>query len=199
MKEGSSKAISIFISLIAVTISCLSWWESRQSRFISDQSKMINEQNRLINEENRLINERNRLMNEEVNRPIFTFVRIDHELSQAEGKGREVVYPSVILKNTGKITAKINDFRWKPLVFNKPNGCELIYAGISLSPSTNPMQPPGAEQTFFCENYKLTPECAKSPTLDVTLFITIDYTDEVSGKQYSQKFVEGVDFFEKKK
>jgi hypothetical protein len=100
MPSESPKWLPLVLSLVAIAVSGLSWWESH----------------------------RNRVINEEVNRPLLSVTTIAAEASEPKA-GRLYMFFTVKLKNNGKGTANVSDVIIEPRLALQPNGCEIVPLG----------------------------------------------------------------------
>jgi len=156
------KLIPILISLIAVTISCLGWWESH----------------------------RGRLINEEINRPILTATSITMQRigSLVFEKGSPYAYPIMIritVKNVGKSSAVVQATNINFGMFpNDPAGCN---SRIAVEESSSTTVLPGMESTFS-QVVDLSNACLQKKEMAVDLNANVIYVDAGSGSQYKQHF-----------
>lgn len=155
------KLIPILISVLAVIISCLSWWEGH----------------------------RGRLINEEINRPVLTMVNIekDTDTTFMSEYGKAFAL-SAVLKNTGRTTAYINESIAVITISNASKVCTVMAPNfLELSrPYSEPQNIlTGAEERFH-DCVVLPPNCEQEPTLNFDFRILLRYTDSVTGKEYSQ-------------
>lgn len=157
--------VSIVLSIVAVAISCLSWWESS----------------------------RNRLLNEEINRPVLSIASIDKALGAVEiPESHGSIYSfSVHLKNNGKSTARTVDGDVM-VYFDGSSDTACRHIPWDMGPMwkeqlNRPEALPGIEEELFGE-ITLTPACEKSESLRFQLFTTVTYEDVNSGRQYFQRF-----------
>ena len=164
--SGSPSWIPIFTSVVALIISGLSLWESH----------------------------RNRKINEELNRPVLSVAFRDVRSTWSES----VYIGDVIgieiftsLKNAGKATATVSRAEINPNFKNPSGDCRLLSSNPSAS--RRGFEVLAGQDTEISGNLSVTPACEKSPVLNFELNIKVDYTDDSSGKQYSQSFVEKVD------
>jgi hypothetical protein len=160
------KLIPILISVTAVTISCLSWWESH----------------------------RGRLINEEVNRPILVLsdVRYTYGSSGVVEKNHLLVTFLVKLKNNGKFTARVHNVNISPggLTSRIP-GCEetkleeLPIIPLEILPGMD---------SIFLGDISVSPECKDQPIV-FFVHTNVQYSDSRPDSKYEQSFTERVEVF----
>lgn len=154
------KLIPILISLIAVTISCLSWWESHRSR----------------------------LINEEINRPILALTSLQIATYEEPNQHEDYfpLYLNILptVKNVGKSTAIVKEFKISPS-FYFGNGCKSVGQGHQESIDfMNPLLS-GAEVSHIYV-FDLMPECRKEQRWYLETEININYVNAGSGVEYTQ-------------
>lgn len=166
------KLIPILISVVALSISCLSWWESH----------------------------RGRLINEEINRPILSLVKIDPNPVRADvfRFPEQVISFDISIKNIGKSTAELDDINVEVTrVSNKFDKCEQrkdIEKGLSDVGDAykNVFLLPGVEQNIS-GNAVMTNECDSETGFRFSVSVKVDYTDVVTNQKYSQFLGQQVD------
>lgn len=97
MSLESPRWLALGLSLVAITVSGLSWWESH----------------------------RNRVINEEVNRPLLSVSTVTAEAGEPEA-GRLLIFFTIKLKNSGKGTASVSNVIVEPHLALQSNGCEIV-------------------------------------------------------------------------
>lgn len=90
--------VSIVLSIIAVVISCLSWWESH----------------------------RGRLINEEANRPVLSLENVTAELHTLEKDEGERINFELHLKNIGKVTATVFKVDMLAMLDGSSPNCDTV-------------------------------------------------------------------------
>jgi hypothetical protein len=159
------KLAPILISLIAIAISCLSWWESRRSR----------------------------LMNEEINRPLLVLSKMDHHSFSSSGIGFGNISTSfvAVIKNTGKVTALIEDVHVRPSrVRSMGPDCQIVYGVTTNLPDVVTQREilPGMEAEYLgVIHVRLV---CSAVDLQYIVNTTLTYTDINSGKSYKQSFTQ---------
>lgn len=114
MSSESPKWIALALSLIALTISSLSWWEAHQVK----------------------------LMNEEINQAIFEAE--DLRITSYATKDQIVANFNIPLKNIGKFTAMVHLIDMQPRLVNPAKNCAVqppnnltVFTGVEILPGTN--------------------------------------------------------------
>src|SRR5467141_1485338 len=115
MPSESPKWIALALSLVAITISGLSWWESH----------------------------RGRVMNEELNRPVLALSK-EIEIVAHPMTNQSVIGFTASLKNVGKTTAIINNLEWESALLKTDINCPIKDAHIIPAPQPISILP-GAE------------------------------------------------------
>jgi hypothetical protein len=186
MSSESPKWIALIFSIIAITISGLSWWESRQ----------------------------NRIINQEVNRPILKVagVSLSKDISPVVGSFKKetgiiikgsafttTVWFKVKIANVGKSTATLYHVQIESFIpprIGSPfeeNTCKSEHPVFSVGAPGIEMVP-GSEESFR-GSVNLTKEC-DSLTVYVSCLVT--YSDTITARQYFQTLVEEVELSPKK-
>lgn len=172
--------IPIVLSAIALTISYWGWRESH----------------------------RGRLINEEINRPVLTFSKIETTYATSSPEASEtVVMFRVVLKNTGRFTARIQEGRVTPIFLGNSNrDCQFISLThtdkIQTHMSGAPTEILSDMEGTFMGSIIVSSACNN---LSISFFVTteVEYYDNLSAsdKRYKQRFSQSVnaslDFLEK--
>lgn len=169
--------ISLTIAIIALIISCLSWWESHQGRII----------------------------NEEVNRPVLSLAGIETDAGKLRiFKSPHIPLVFVVrLKNTGRVTARITEAKVEPGQFASDKVCET-HPDSSREPgilnqfehgTTNPREMLVGVEQSISGIVSLSKACLEVPLLRFGVTVTVRYVDVASGKEYSQTFEENIDVY----
>jgi hypothetical protein len=159
--------ISFVLSILAIVISGLSWWESHS----------------------------NRLLNEEINRPVLSLGSIESRYGETLRSGETVILFDVGLKNSGKFTARIDKYVIESVHLNSGLGClpkSTLGEPIEKIPSMPTWHEilPGQEEHFLGKA-TISPECAKLPILEFLVDVSVSYVD-TTGKTYLQNFLQHV-------
>ena len=162
MSSESPKWIALVLSVFAITISGLSWWESH----------------------------RNRLVAEEVNRPILSDSKgFEITVNRNIGSTGQMEW-RVLLKNTGKQTASIDRGRFQHQIVNvSPNDCSIVNKtdGV-LHGASFPQHPiPAGEEAAVVGHIELSQNCDSVKLLVFIVDLEIIYTDP-GGREYIQHF-----------
>lgn len=165
------KLVPIIISLVALIVSGLSWWEGRQVRRI----------------------------NEEINRPILALSILETSVSPPSTfstkpfaflRETAVIAFKIKLSNTGKTTAHMQGFnvdKSLPVFDFKPCKKSIIEEINVWDMLQYPKEVlPGEEKTFWTRA-KVNTDCNE---LSVQVFVDITYVDNASGREYNQYFKE---------
>jgi hypothetical protein len=165
IKSEPSKWLPLILSLTAIGISCLSWWESHRGRII----------------------------NEEVNRPILTLNSL--ETTFRRGRDYLEVTLKYNLKNVGKVEAVVTNasiqqgFESEMVADIIPRDltCKLSPAPTDDG-STYLKVLPGFEDYNY-QTLAVNKECGKLYELEFKdASIVVTYSDQVSGRLYLQEF-----------
>lgn len=160
------KLTPIVISLIAVTISCLSWYESHRGRMI----------------------------NEEINRPILSLSSIEIEsavysMPFRDYEDRVILFFTAKVKNVGKSTAVVRRTEITPTFFRESpgTGCKIIPEIDRITNYNQEKEPilAGAEEEYVGD-IQLTLACEQKSSWDFKVEALIDYGDVATGHTYSQ-------------
>src|SRR5205807_1373522 len=113
MPSESPKWIALALSVIALTISSLSWWEAHQVK----------------------------LMNKEINQAIFEAEEL--HITSYPTRDHIIANFKVSLKNIGKFTAMVHLADMKPHLVNPAKNCTIqpdistYFTGVEILPGTN--------------------------------------------------------------
>ncbi len=159
MSIEPSRWIPIGVSLLAIVISCLSWWESHRGRII----------------------------NEEINRPILAINGITTSPSAVLGSGEAqiIIWLTIKLKNSGKATAIVDKPRVEPFLLFQTDDCKMDDSEFMQSPQNLEILQ-GSEEAVMRRVAIAGSGCEKRTELSLGLRLVIGYTDAGSGKQYFQ-------------
>lgn len=166
-KLDPSKWLAILLSLTAITISSLSWWESHRSRLVT----------------------------EEINRPILTIDGVtirDSSWRRAPSATKinndNFVRFDVRIKNSGKVTAIWT--KDKAYTESFDNDCAIVSRQSYMTDTGSTDLIPGFD-IYVEQGVSLSPNCGESKGFALTFSITVDYTD-ASGRPYRQFLSEAV-------
>jgi hypothetical protein len=162
--------ISLILSIAAIVISSLGWWESHS----------------------------NRVINEEVNRPVLLVSSVQYNARRESNQyftGINIDF-KITLKNTGKITAKLfkqvveadlENNRGSGRCIEFPLGDEGLESEQEILPGME------TELTGHASvGDDIEPECRNFP-LHIDLFIRTLYSEGIADKPYNQFLVEKLD------
>jgi hypothetical protein len=158
--------LSLIFSILAIVVSCFSWWESHSNRLIS----------------------------EEVNRPILSVGNIESKYGETLGNGEVVIVFDLALKNTGKFAAKVDKYVLEPILINSGSRCipnSILGKSLDKVPSTAGPEILAGQETHLLGNATLSSECAKLPILEYLVDLSVSYAD-TTGKPYVQNFLQHI-------
>lgn len=160
--------LSLVLSIGAIIISSLSWWEGHQ----------------------------NRIINEEINRPVLSIARTDQDVGSVfiPNSGGSVYSFYVDVKNIGKATATILKANVEPRILYPTDTCNRIpYDTNGMDDVLNRDEVlPGMEKTLFGEVI-LPKACEQLQVLKFQQSVTITYRDVATGREYYQGFVSSIE------
>jgi hypothetical protein len=172
--------ISLALAIIALVVSCLSWWESHQGRII----------------------------NEEANRPVLSVAGIETDAGATRlWKSPDIPLTVVVrLKNTGRVTARITEAKVEPDQFASDIVCEtrpdpndaLGYLNRfeRVKPWTyNPREMLVGVEESISGMLVLSRACLEVPLLKIVVTVTVRYVDVASGKEFSQNFDDHIEVY----
>jgi hypothetical protein len=164
VKTEPSKWIPIGISCFALVISCLGWWDSHRGRII----------------------------NEEINRPNLAIsgVTTSPSVVSVSAKDKTIIWFTIKLKNSGRVTAMVDQHRVQPFLLFQTDDCKVDDAEFMLSPQGLEILS-GSEESVMCR-IAIAGLCEQRPSLSFGLRMVIRYTEAGSGKQYVQDLVSDV-------
>jgi hypothetical protein len=153
------KAFPIFISVLALVISFLSWNDSH----------------------------RGRLINEEANRPVLTLASIQPSLDTLTNDEGERISLKVKLKNSGKVTSTVSSLSVLPYLMHSSGSCQLEFAGIGKEGIAWTQESidiaPGEEQGVL-RQFIVSRTCK---VLRFQIDVAIRYVD-TNGREFGQHF-----------
>src|SRR5882724_3419724 len=155
MASESPKWIALVLSLIAIVVSGLSWWESH----------------------------RNRIIAEGVNRPILVVDSVTSDWKITGLVASKDIWGSfeVTTRNTGKVTALLTNHDATAKIEPGSQHCEILQQVSELEPTVDI----ASGTTFrFGQSIRLSPEC-KEGKFRFLLTIELKYRDATSGQEYS--------------
>jgi hypothetical protein len=152
--------IPIIISIIALVVSGLSWWESRLGR----------------------------LYNEETNRPVLSLTGIEPDINTLkDDKGERVIF-SIRLSNSGKVTATLTRLEMLAMLHPYREDCDVDNVGDEESTTwgdgTGIVFAPGEEHTGILRSAIVSKTCG---SLKFNLVLIANYSDP-TGKAFIQRF-----------
>src|SRR6266446_1889696 len=162
--------VAIVLSVVAVILSLLSWWESHQ----------------------------NRRINEEINRPILSLTSMGTEsqifVMMQEGYMNHVgLFFTATLKNVGKSTAIIRKSTVTPTLSYPDDKCQIVKEeSVSKQSDTGEPILIGNEEKYV-GIINLTFQCEERKLWSIGVDVDMEYVDAGSGQSYSQQFHKGVD------
>jgi hypothetical protein len=161
MPSESPKRIALVLSIFAITISGLGWWESH----------------------------RGRLMNEEINRPVLTLSDLQIGSVVAGDSNRLVgVFLTAKVSNTGKSTASVQHISLTPsLSFLTDEACKITDIPSDRVTAQGIREIFANSQVVVTQEVFFSDGCEKLAWLNFDVSMPIAYTDSASGKQYFQE------------
>lgn len=156
--------VAIILSTAAVIVSGFSWWEAS----------------------------RNRRLNEDVNRPVFSIVKVDKHLSarpKQEGEGDTFDFV-VDVKNIGRSTARILKAEVEPHIHRAFGNCGLAYPNKTEIKYGFQRETPQGTERLLNSVVTITTGCESSRELGFRLNVILTYLDTSSGIEYYQSEME---------
>ncbi len=162
IKSEPSKWLPIAFSLLAVLISCLSWWEAHRARTLA----------------------------QDVNRPVLQFDRISCEVQSALRPGETDTVVHVRVKNVGKATASLDKSDIVFLLPKNLENCTLSAGfGADYVGGLDGNEILVGFSYTLTEYVSASSGCQKFSSLGVGFLIDVEYSD-ASGASYSQRLRE---------
>lgn len=165
------KLIPILISLIALFVSALSWWESHQSR----------------------------LINQEVNRPILYFDGVQHFMYEndppnpALNNGIKVHFAATI-QNSGKVTALINNASVAvESLKSQVDGCKILNNDENKVSGLEDTEIFSGDKGMYDGEVTISENCKNDPLIQFRIRINVTYSDAGTNRQYTASFLDYYD------